>query len=99
MTCPVEATARSTTSAGTDHALPRARNSRSRSAIGVSEFSNSNVALRVAPMRKIRLSKKADMTPIDIMLPVNWCTSGTARSKYAGNISRESPSNSETPTT
>jgi len=79
--------------------LCRARKSRSRSAIGVSEFSNSKVALRVAPMRKIRLSSKAETTPIDIMLPVNSCTRGTARAKFAGNISRESPSNSEKPTT
>ena len=99
MTCSVVSTARSITSGATDHALPRARKSLSNSAIGVSDFSNSRITLRVAPIRKIRLRRKADMTPIDIMLPVNRWTIGAARLKYSGNISRARPSNSDTPTT
>ena len=54
-----------------------------------SAFSNSNVALRVAPMRKIRLSRNADRTPIDIILPVNRCNTGVAFLKYVGNTPRE----------
>jgi hypothetical protein len=33
------------------------------------------------PIRKIKLSRKADMTPIDIMLPVNRWVTGAARLK------------------
>jgi hypothetical protein len=62
---------------GGDGPLRRARNSLSSSADGVSDFSNSRTTLRFAPILKTRLSRNADMTPIDIMLPVNRCTTGT----------------------